>query len=152
MYFQNVIKKKPYKNSMGVDYGAMNSTASWFYHLSFYWNRPSNYSCEKHSFIGVFRKMCSENIQQIYRRTPMPKCDFNKVARRTPKPKCHFNKVAKQITLLHECSLVNLLCIFRTPFSKNTYGGQLLSCFRNLLWHKVLPKPRHYAQLKSKLS
>ena len=23
---------------------------------------------------------CYENMQQIYRRTPMPKCDFNKVA------------------------------------------------------------------------
>ena len=29
---------------------------------------------------GALRKMCSENMQQIYRRTPMPKCDFNKVA------------------------------------------------------------------------
>ena len=29
---------------------------------------------------GVLRKSCSENMQQIYRRTPMPKCDFNKVA------------------------------------------------------------------------
>ena len=28
---------------------------------------------------GVPRKRCSENIPQIYRRTPMPKCDFNKV-------------------------------------------------------------------------
>ena len=27
------------------------------------------------------KKMCSENIQQIYKRTPMPKCDFNKVAK-----------------------------------------------------------------------
>ena len=26
-------------------------------------------------------KRCSENMQQIYRRTPMPKCDFNKVAK-----------------------------------------------------------------------
>ena len=26
------------------------------------------------------KKKCHENIQQIYRRTPMPKCDFNKVA------------------------------------------------------------------------
>ena len=26
---------------------------------------------------GVFRKRFSENIQQIYRRTTMPKCDFN---------------------------------------------------------------------------
>ena len=24
-------------------------------------------------------KMCSENMQHLYRRTPMPKCDFNKV-------------------------------------------------------------------------
>ena len=29
---------------------------------------------------GGIRKRCSENIQQIYRRTAMPKCDFNKVA------------------------------------------------------------------------
>ena len=25
---------------------------------------------------GVFKKGCSENMQQIYRRTPMPKYDF----------------------------------------------------------------------------
>ena len=29
---------------------------------------------------GVPRKRCSENMQQICRRTPMPKCNFNKVA------------------------------------------------------------------------
>ena len=28
---------------------------------------------------GVLRKKCSENMQQIDRRTPMSKCDFNKV-------------------------------------------------------------------------
>ena len=28
---------------------------------------------------GVPRKRCSENMQQNYRRTPMPKCDFNNV-------------------------------------------------------------------------
>ena len=28
---------------------------------------------------GVSRKKCSENMQQIYRITPMSKCDFNKV-------------------------------------------------------------------------
>ena len=28
----------------------------------------------------VLKKRYSENMQQIYRRTPMPKCDFNKVA------------------------------------------------------------------------
>ena len=29
---------------------------------------------------GALKKRCSENMQQIYRRTPMPKCDFNNVA------------------------------------------------------------------------
>ena len=29
---------------------------------------------------GVLKKRCSEDMQLIYRRTPMPKCDFNKVA------------------------------------------------------------------------
>ena len=29
----------------------------------------------------VVKKRFSENMQQIYRRTPMPKCDFNKVAK-----------------------------------------------------------------------
>ena len=30
----------------------------------------------------VLRKRFSENMQQIYRRTPIPKCDFNKVAKK----------------------------------------------------------------------
>ena len=30
---------------------------------------------------GVPKKRCSENMQQIYRRTPMLKRDFNKVAK-----------------------------------------------------------------------
>ena len=30
---------------------------------------------------GVLTKRCSENMQQIYRRTPMSKCDFNKVSK-----------------------------------------------------------------------
>ena len=29
---------------------------------------------------GVVRKICSENMQQIYKRTFMPKCDLNEVA------------------------------------------------------------------------
>ena len=30
---------------------------------------------------GVLIKRCSEKMQQTYRRTPMPKCDFSKVAK-----------------------------------------------------------------------
>ena len=35
---------------------------------------------EKQSSRGVLMKGFSENMQQIYRRTPIPKCVFNKVA------------------------------------------------------------------------
>ena len=36
---------------------------------------------------GVPRKRCSKNMPQIYRQTPMPKCDFSKVAlQETPMP------------------------------------------------------------------
>ena len=35
---------------------------------------------QKQTSKGVLRKRCSGNIQQIYRRKPMPKCDLSKVA------------------------------------------------------------------------
>ena len=38
------------------------------------------YIIQKQSPTGVSRRRCSENMQQIYRRTPMSKCDFSKVA------------------------------------------------------------------------
>ena len=59
---------------------------------------------------------CFENIQQIYRRTPVPKRDFNDVA--ATSLKSHFGRYA--------CSPVNLLHIFRTPFPKNIFGRLLL--------------------------
>ena len=37
------------------------------------------YDLQKKPSIGVLRKRCSENMQQIYRRTLMLKCNFNKV-------------------------------------------------------------------------
>ena len=65
------------------------------------------YKVQKQLSRDLLRKTCSENIQQIYRRTPMLKCDF------------HFI----EITFLHGCSPVNLPHIFRTPFPKNTSRG-----------------------------
>ena len=38
------------------------------------------YNSLEQPFRGALIKRCSENMQQIYRRTPMPKCNFNKVA------------------------------------------------------------------------
>ena len=69
---------------------------------------------------GVLRKRCSQSIQQIYRRAPMLKCNFNKVAR---------NVI--EILLRYGCSFVNLLIIFRTPFPKNTSGGLLLKNYKS---------------------
>ena len=39
------------------------------------------YGCWEAALRGVLRKRCSRNMQQIYRRTPMQKCNFNKVAK-----------------------------------------------------------------------
>ena len=36
---------------------------------------------QKYPSRGAVVKRYSENMQQIYRRTPMQKCDFNKVAK-----------------------------------------------------------------------
>ena len=57
------------------------------------WNIQNIY--QKQPFRGVLREKCSGNMQQFYKRTPMPKCDFN--------------KVALQMALHHECSTVTLL-------------------------------------------
>ena len=73
------------------------------------------YLLQKQPPRGVLRKTCSENIQQIYRRTPMPKCDFNKV-----------EITLIEITLRHGCSPVNLRHIFRIAFLKNSSGRLLL--------------------------
>ena len=43
-------------------------------------NMTSAWNDQKQTSRGVHWKMYSKNMQQIYRRTPMPKCNFNKVA------------------------------------------------------------------------
>ena len=64
----------------------------------------------KQPSIGVLREKCSENMQQIYSRTPM----------RQNAPKCDLNKV---ITFRYGCSPVNLPFIFRTPFLRTPLEG-----------------------------
>ena len=44
--------------------------------------QSSDCNLQKQPYRGVLRKWCSENMQQIYRKTPVPKCDFNKVAKK----------------------------------------------------------------------
>ena len=62
----------------------------------------------------VLRKRCFENMQQIYRETPMLKRDFNKVAKQL-----YWNRTSVWVFP------VNLQHIFRTPFLKNTSDGLL---------------------------
>ena len=61
---------------------------------------------QKQPFRGVLIKRSSENMQQIYRRSPMSKCDFNEV----------------EITPQVEITL-----FIRTPFPGNTSGWLLQS-------------------------
>ena len=49
-------------------------------------------SRSSHPGKGVLKKRCSGNMQQIYRRTPILKCDFNKVAFTTYCPRAASNK------------------------------------------------------------
>ena len=85
---------------------------------------------------GVPRKRCCENMQQIYKRTLMPKRDFIKVARkrcsenmqqiyrRTPMPKCDINKIALQLYCNRTSAWV-FSCKFAAYF-QNTFSSEHL--------------------------
>ena len=83
--------------------------------LFWYWFYSWHEWLQEQPSKGVLRKRCSENIQQIYRITPMSKFGFNKVALQL-----YWN------SLQNGCSPVNILHNFRTPLSKNTSRGLLL--------------------------
>ena len=71
---------------------------------------------QKQPSSGVLRKMFSENMRQIYRRTPMPK---NVIS-------INLQSNFIEITLQHGCSAVNLLHFLKASFAKNTSGWLLL--------------------------
>ena len=72
---------------------------------------------------GVLSKRFSENMQEIYRRTPCQNVISIKLQSK-------FNET----TFRHGCSSVNLPHIFRIPFLKNTSGRLLLKFY---LWLTV---------------
>ena len=79
------------------------------------WVRPIHQQLSR----GLLRKRCSENIQQIYRRTPILKCDYN--------------KVAMQLYWNHTCSVWVYFCKFAAPFpKKNLWTAAFVYCFKTL--------------------
>ena len=76
---------------------------------------------------------CSENIQQIYRTTPMPKCDFNKVAKKLYWNRtsalvfsCKFAEYFQNIFLLEQlwkaaCGMTTVSSKFETVELKSFY-------------------------------
>ena len=93
----------------------------------------SNY-IQKQPSRGVLKKRCSESMKQIYRRTPMLKCDFNKGehpcrSEISIKLLCNFIEIA----LRHVCSPVNLLQYFQNTFSEE-YLWMAASVHSKLKW------------------
>ena len=103
--------------------------------LSFNKNSSQNKIVQRQPPRGIPRKMCSEKMQQISRRTTMLCAISIKLLR-------NFIEIA----LRHRCRPVNLLHIFRTSFPKNTSRWLLLihrkqpSGSSNLL-SKITDKP-----------
>ena len=80
-----------------------------------YVNHQMSNAVEKRSSSGVVKKRCSENKQQIYKRAPMAKCDFD--------------KVTKQLYWNHTSAWV-FSCTFSCIFSEHLFlGTHLGSCF-----------------------
>ena len=91
----------------------------------------------EHPSIGVLIRRCTENMQQIYRITPMSMCDFTKLL-------CNFIEIALQ----HGCSAENLLHISRTPFPKNTSGGLLLKEYSAKIRGFTYSRPKFVKKLE----
>ena len=73
---------------------------------------------------GVLRENCSNNMLQIYRRTPIPECDFN--------------KVALQLYWNHTSAWV-LSCKFTTYFQKTFLLEHLWRAVSLTLWNQFSP-------------
>ena len=73
------------------------------------------YQLQKQPSRGVFRKRCSENMQQIYSRTPMPKCDFKIALRQgcSPVNLQHIGRIRVNMQLQLMCKIFYFLCMCR---------------------------------------
>ena len=106
--------------------------------MNFFFQQPSK---------SVLRKRCSENMHQIYWRTPLPTCDFN--------------KVAKQVYRNHTFLAWVFFCKFAAYF-QNTFSKEHFSIIASVLFKfKILqaidyirekrkpPDPRYECRLRA---
>ena len=98
---------------------------------------------QKQLFRGVFKKSCSENMQQIYRRTAIVSVlrlhgflnatqhSCSNINKRPTEGAKQFQQNCKQLYWNHTSTCVSpVLHIFKTLFSKNTSGQLLLTKFQ----------------------
>ena len=90
---------------------------------------------------GVVRKRCFENTQQIYRRIPMPKCDFNKVVLL----KSHFGMGKFAAYFQNTFSLEHLL---RTiTFKVNNRANHIQEITEQFQWQLTAPPHKLYCAI-----
>ena len=93
-----------------------------------------NVDIKKQPSRGVLEKWCSENMQQIYRKTPMPKCDFKKF-KNCVSPKCICS--SEKIQHLNFSSVVIFNILIKI---KNNFFGKFKKMFLRVLLCRINQK------------
>ena len=88
--------------------------------LPFQYYMSKRLPIHKQPFRGVLSKRCSENIHQIYKRIPIPKCDFDKVGKQP-----YWNRTSALVFSY------KFAAYFQNTFYKNTSERLLLSIQRS---------------------
>ena len=90
-----------------------------------------NFYGQKQPPRGFPGKRCSENIQQIYRRTPMPRCNFNKLYWNHTSAwvfSCKFAAYFQNNNLFPRAPLEGCFCIWSIDVNcSNCYGNKFSS-------------------------
>ena len=80
-------------------------------------------SIKKQPSRGVPRKRCFENMQHVYRKTRMPKCDLKKISKK--------NYCNHTLVWVFSCKFAAFCQNFQKSFYKNTYEGLLSDMDQN---------------------
>ena len=97
-------------------------------------SRKTNQYLQKYPSKCVFKKRCSENIQQIYRITPMPKCAS--ILKRDPSERQHvtrLNDSKENFSLFYAPSSLKQIAVFKNKIATLNYCQRVkLYCLTTL--------------------